>query len=284
MYNQKYLLVRNYKPPENLKKPLHKNDDYDYKKTIIGVPDNRKLRSLNDYPCVTDCKLPGRYVTHPINKIKITDYKAPFCATEKWYDNIDKKIKYHDLCKQTDLNIHLMYDPDALHWYDINSTIFSAMHPRDCKKVLNLYHNIQSFKDLEEWSIKTQVDEITKRRIINCAYNAFRKDEKDYVKKLQFSKTNYFADLANNKWFSEIYNGLNELYPINLSEKQVSNQIKKHLSNKKLIKQIINKFIRNEDYKHPVFNLDWFQITDYEEDIKIFFIQYLRHYIASEMN
>ena len=52
-------------------------------------------------------------------------------------------------------------------------------------------------------------------------------------------------------------------------QEQVSNQIKKHTSNKKLIKQIINKFIRNEDYKHPVFMLDWFQINDYEEDIKI---------------
>ena len=283
-YTPKYLVVRNYKPPPNLRKPLDKKKDFDYKRTNIILPTNVKYRSVNDIPCISDCKLPGRYVKHPINNIKITDYQAPFCATEKWYDTLDKKIKYHDLCKQTDLNIHMMHEPDALHWHDIESSTFSAIHPRECKKILNIYHNLQSFKDLEDWSKKTQLDDITRRRVINCAYDAFRKEEKDYVKKLQLEKTDYFANLANKKWFSEIYNGLNELFAYDLTEKEVRSKIKELISNKKLIKQMINKFVKNEDYIHPTYNLDWFQINEYEEDIKIFFIQYLRQYVASQMN
>ncbi|MDA9673904.1 hypothetical protein N9T73_00205 [bacterium] len=282
MYNdQKYLIIRNWKPPIN-KAVLSKYHDGDFKKMNLIFPSNIKYRTVNDNPCISDCKLPGRYVKHPINNIKITDYQAPFCATEKWYDNVDKKIKYHDLCKQTDLNIHLMSDPDALQWHDIESSTFSAARPDECKKILNMYHNIQSFKDLEEWSTKTMLDDITKRRVINCAWNAFRKEEKQYVKKLQFAKTDYFTNLANTKWFSELYNGLNEFFPFELTESEVKFKIKELISNKKTIKQILNKFIRNEEYKHPIFMLDWFQINEYEEDIKIFIIQYLRHHVSSQ--
>lgn len=274
MYNNyipKYLIIRNYKSP---------NDE----KTYIGFPDSNNHQSINNFECITDCKLPGRYVQHPLNKIKITDYSAPFCATEKWYNNIEKKFKYHDLCNLYNLNSHLLFDNNSMHWADIESNSFSGMSKTECKKILNIYYNIQCFKDLEIWSKKARVDPITKARIINCAYNNFKKDEKDYIKKLQNNKIEYFFNLCNSKWFIEIYNGLNELFPVDLTEDKVKSNIKNLILNKKIIKDILNKFIKNENYENRTYKLDWFQISDFEEDIKIYLIQYLRHYVSKNFD
>ena len=80
-------------------------------------PDKRRHKNTKyNNKCITDCKLTGQTLRHPIINKDITEHRGPFCATNKFLNPSTKLIEYHDLCRYS--------DGDLLAWADMDTSNF----------------------------------------------------------------------------------------------------------------------------------------------------------------
>lgn len=239
---------------------IDKYIDYDSYKLY---PDKRrnKLTKFNN-KCITDCKLAGHTIRHPIHNIQITEFDGPFCATHKYLNPENNSIKYHDICRYS--------EGDLLAWSDMDTSSFIPLKPSVCMQLLSQFHNINNIEDAKKWEATTKVSNITKQRVLNCAWKAFNLEEDPETIQLTIDKIVLtFQQIAINEWINYIYNGLNRYYNINLSKNEVLQEIKKMLSDKKLIKYLLNTY-RKEN------KLDWLSLKFHMYDIKIHIVKELK--------
>jgi len=234
-------------------------EELDYLNHLI-YPEKRRPYTKNGQKCITDCKFPGDSLIHPYNNTKITEYNEPFCGTDSWYDPSSKRTLQHDSCNYT--------HTDLIAWSEIDSSNFIPLKQNECESLLVQMHNIRSWEDALKWEQSTLVNEVTRRRVVNCAWKAFAPDDVT-SKEYELSIINKYHNLINNDWKDYVYNGLNTHFPSKLKKKEVINKINKIVSNKKLIKLIVNNFRKKK-------RLGWITLKYYDDQIKQFCVQEIK--------
>jgi hypothetical protein len=232
-------------------------DDYNsYKK----YPEKRKKNTHNNNKCITDCQLPGRTITHPLNNLRITEFEGPFCATEDWFDYKEKKIKYHDICNHSEI--------DLIAWSHMDTTKFVPSNKQTCESLLASMHGIKDLTDAINWAKKTHLDINTRKRVLNCAWKIYKLQDEN-MPDIQKKIIEKYQKLAQETWFETIYLGLNTEYSEYDNEEEIKVDINRFLSNNKLIKLFLTTYI-NSNRK------DWLTINFEEENIKLHFINELK--------
>ena len=238
---------------------INHNEYYDLKSYKL-YPEKRKKNTKNYNKCITDCQLPGRTITHPLNNLRITEFDGPFCATENWYDNRDKKIKYHDVCNYSEI--------DLLAWSAMDTTKFIPLNNSKCEMLLSRMHNINNIKDAIEWANTTTYDENIRKRILSCAWKVYQLVDEESPK-LKNEICIQFQKLAKEYWFDTIYLGLNKFFDERISEKDVKQHINYLISDTSLIKLFLTTYIK-------LHRKDWLTLNFDKEDIKLHFINELK--------
>lgn len=234
-------------------------EELDYFSHIL-YPSKRKPKTTNNQQCITDCKFPGDTIYHPQNNLKIIEYNQPFCATDTWYNDETKNLMYHDTCNYT--------NTDLMAWSEIDSSNFIPLTPNNCEALLTHMHNIQSWEDALKWEQNTLSNEVIRKRVLNCAWKAFAPDDKTSEEYIS-SVVDKYHSLMNNEWKKYMHDGLDINFPTHLRKKEVKNEIDKILSDKKLIKLMVNNYRKKK-------NLGWLTLKFYDEKIKQFCIQEIK--------
>jgi len=231
----------------------------DYKSYIIN-PDKRKKNTLNKNKCITDCQIAGRTISHPLNNQKITEYKGPFCATNQWYDELENKTKYHDICNYT--------ETDLLAWADMDTEKFIPLSKSKCEQLLEHFHNIKGIKDALRWVYQTSHNDITKNRVLNCAWKVYNMTDPD-SKVILSQIVDRYHQLSNDNWFDFIYNGVKDMNYHTKTKDEFTQHIKTILSDKKLVGLFIQTFKKK-------MNIDPLRLELYDENIKIHIMNELK--------
>ena len=231
----------------------------DYEGYILN-PNKRKKNTLNKNKCITDCQVAGRTITHPLNNLRITEYKGPFCATDKWYDEQNHKTEYHDLCNFS--------ESDLLAWADMDTEKFIPLNKIKCEQLLEHFHNIKGIKDAIRWTQQTNHNDSLKNRILSCAWKVYNLTDPD-SKIISSQIVDRYHQLSNDNWFDFIYNGVKDMNHATKTEDQFSTNIKGMLSDKKLIGLFITAFRKK-------MNIDPLRLELYDEDVKIHIMNELK--------
>lgn len=223
-------------------------------------PEKRKKNTHNGNKCITDCQIAGKTISHPMNNIKITEYRGPFCATAGWYNKEEQGIRHHDLCHFS--------EGDLLAWSEIDTEKFIPTPKDQCMQLLEHMHNIKNIKDAIKWSNQTLHHESMRKRILNCAWRVYNTEDPD-SKSVITEIVEKYQTIALDKWSEFIYNGLNSCYPPDMKKEEVTKRIKTMLLDKFLIQMLLKTFKK-------INRLDWLILKFYKEDIKIHFLNELK--------
>lgn len=253
--NMEYIDYSSFKPYPNLDPII----DYNSYKLY---PDKRRNKLTQfDNKCITECRLPGYTIRHPLNNINITEHNGPFCATNTYIHPGNNSLAYHDICRYS--------EGDLLAWSDMDTSNFIPLKPVTCMQLLGQFHNIHSIEDAQKWESQTNVNEITIKRVLNCTWKAFNQDEPKTVKAIKDKVVLMIQGYILDDWNKSIYDGLNLYYDKNLTSSQVMNKINTMLSDKKLIEYILNAYRKEK-------KIDWLTLKFYLLDIQMHIIKELK--------
>jgi len=225
-------------------------------------PDKRRHKlTINNNKCITDCKLAGHTIRHPIINMNITEHSGPFCATNKYLHPGNNSLAYHDICRYS--------EGDLLAWADMDTSSFIPLKPTVCMQLLAQYHNINSIEDAQKWESQTNVNEVTKKRVLNCAWKAFNLEDPVTSNKIKNKIVLTFQQIAINEWIDYIYDGLNIYYDPELSKDKVVIKIKDMLSENKLIEFLLNAYRKEK-------KLDWLTLKFHQFHIKVHIVHELK--------
>ena len=101
-------------------------------------------------------------------------------AQNDWFDKRENKIKYHDICNYT--------ETDLLAWSDMDTTKFLPYKTEQCQLLLSEMHNINNIKDAINWSNTSNLDDHTKKRILNCSWKVYKLSDQVTMIQLEIVK------------------------------------------------------------------------------------------------
>ena len=240
----------------------HLLDYLEYHDHFVSDITDKQLRynktTNNLQKCITECVLPGRTIIHPYTRKRMISYKDAFCGTQSWYDHKIHKIKHHDTCRVS--------DAVKMAWSDVDNSAFYPMDDITCKEVYKIFRKLRSWKDCVRWEKYSGVDEVVKRKVMNCMWRRFEKDE--YAKKYRNKVIKHYQSTIKEIWIDDYEVALEHLFSDDITNKKRKEWMTLNLFNDSATFNIIKQFIYDK-------NIDYYNIRYHDDQFK--------HYIRESM-